>query len=263
MLLPGDRKHEALMPVLGVKVNATIQSLRRFSVLGSPEEASRAARRRRPRRTAGDPDAVARATGRVPLRGEPAEGLGVPHLPEGAVGDPRLRADAGRRRRLPLRHLPGPAHPHEQRNGDARQVERPHRARRAVRSGARHVPGPDHRGDPRRRARRAAHRRGDGARSRPVAGRAVAPRRRDAEGPLLERRKHDHALRTRPGSRSGRSSATLATRTSGARSSGSDCGCRWRCRSCWSHRCCGTRTRGSQASSTPPTSHRSSSWRSP
>ena len=34
MLLPGDRKHEALMPVLGVKVNATIQSLRHFSVLG-------------------------------------------------------------------------------------------------------------------------------------------------------------------------------------------------------------------------------------
>ena len=34
MLLPGDRKHEALMPVLGVKVNATIQSLRRFSTLG-------------------------------------------------------------------------------------------------------------------------------------------------------------------------------------------------------------------------------------
>jgi ribose transport system ATP-binding protein len=34
MLLPGDRKHEALMPVLGVKVNATIRSLRRFSMLG-------------------------------------------------------------------------------------------------------------------------------------------------------------------------------------------------------------------------------------
>jgi len=34
MLLPGDRKHEALMPVLGVKVNSTIQSLRRFSLLG-------------------------------------------------------------------------------------------------------------------------------------------------------------------------------------------------------------------------------------
>jgi ABC-type sugar transport system ATPase subunit len=34
MLLPGDRKHQALIPVLGVRANATIQSLRRFSVLG-------------------------------------------------------------------------------------------------------------------------------------------------------------------------------------------------------------------------------------
>jgi ribose transport system ATP-binding protein len=34
MLLPGDRKHEALMPVLGVRVNASVQSLRRFSSLG-------------------------------------------------------------------------------------------------------------------------------------------------------------------------------------------------------------------------------------
>ncbi len=34
MLLPGDRKREALMGVLGVKVNATVQSLRRFSIIG-------------------------------------------------------------------------------------------------------------------------------------------------------------------------------------------------------------------------------------
>jgi ribose transport system ATP-binding protein len=34
MLLPGDRKQEALMPVLGVRVNATVQTLRRFSILG-------------------------------------------------------------------------------------------------------------------------------------------------------------------------------------------------------------------------------------
>jgi ribose transport system ATP-binding protein len=34
MLLPGDRKREALMPVLGVRVNATIQSLRRFALFG-------------------------------------------------------------------------------------------------------------------------------------------------------------------------------------------------------------------------------------
>jgi ribose transport system ATP-binding protein len=34
MLLPGDRKHEALASVLGVRVNATIQSLKKFSVVG-------------------------------------------------------------------------------------------------------------------------------------------------------------------------------------------------------------------------------------
>jgi ribose transport system ATP-binding protein len=34
MLLPGDRKREALMGVLGVRVNATVQSLRRFSKFG-------------------------------------------------------------------------------------------------------------------------------------------------------------------------------------------------------------------------------------
>jgi ribose transport system ATP-binding protein len=44
MLLPGERTHQALMPVLGVRVNATVQTLRRFSVLGF-------LRRRRERRT--------------------------------------------------------------------------------------------------------------------------------------------------------------------------------------------------------------------
>jgi ribose transport system ATP-binding protein len=34
MLLAGDRKREALMPVLGVRVNSTVQSLRRFSLAG-------------------------------------------------------------------------------------------------------------------------------------------------------------------------------------------------------------------------------------
>jgi len=34
MLLPGDRKLEALMPVLGVRVNTTIQSLRRLTAFG-------------------------------------------------------------------------------------------------------------------------------------------------------------------------------------------------------------------------------------
>ena len=34
MLLPGNRKHEALMGVLGVRVNTTVQSLRRFTRFG-------------------------------------------------------------------------------------------------------------------------------------------------------------------------------------------------------------------------------------
>ena len=34
LLLPGDRKHEALMGVLGVKVNSTVQSLSKFGFLG-------------------------------------------------------------------------------------------------------------------------------------------------------------------------------------------------------------------------------------
>jgi ribose transport system ATP-binding protein len=34
MLLPGDRKHSALMSVLGVRVNMSIQSLRRFKAMG-------------------------------------------------------------------------------------------------------------------------------------------------------------------------------------------------------------------------------------
>ena len=47
LLLPGDRRQEALMPVLGVRVNATAQSLRRFGFLGF-------LRRRRERRTVED-----------------------------------------------------------------------------------------------------------------------------------------------------------------------------------------------------------------
>ena len=55
MMLPGDRRQEALMPVLGVRVNATIQSLRRFSVLGF-------LRRRKEKRT------VQQLVGRLEIR---------------------------------------------------------------------------------------------------------------------------------------------------------------------------------------------------
>ena len=66
MLLPGDRKHEALMPVLGVKVNATIQSLRHFSVLGFLS-------RRRERRAVAD--LVERLEIRTPSLEQPVEFL--------------------------------------------------------------------------------------------------------------------------------------------------------------------------------------------
>jgi ribose transport system ATP-binding protein len=66
MLLPGDRKHEALMPVLGVKVNATIQALRRFSLLGL-------LRRRAERRAAAD--LVDRLEIRTPSLEQPVEFL--------------------------------------------------------------------------------------------------------------------------------------------------------------------------------------------
>jgi ribose transport system ATP-binding protein len=66
MLLPGDRKHEALMPVLGVRVNSTIQSLRRFTRLGF-------LRRRSERRAV--KDLVARLEVRTPSLEQPVEFL--------------------------------------------------------------------------------------------------------------------------------------------------------------------------------------------
>jgi ribose transport system ATP-binding protein len=66
MLLPGDRKREALMPVLGVKVNATIQALRRFSVLGF-------LRKRQERRTVDD--LVGQLAIRTPSLEQPVEFL--------------------------------------------------------------------------------------------------------------------------------------------------------------------------------------------
>jgi ribose transport system ATP-binding protein len=66
MLLPGDRKREALMPVLGVRVNATVQSLRRFSVAGL-------LRRRLERRTVAE--LVRRLEIRTPSLEQPVEFL--------------------------------------------------------------------------------------------------------------------------------------------------------------------------------------------
>jgi ribose transport system ATP-binding protein len=66
VLLPGDRKQEALMPVLGVRVNSTIQSLGRFTTFGF-------LRRRRERTVV--QDLVTRLRTRTPSLEQPVEFL--------------------------------------------------------------------------------------------------------------------------------------------------------------------------------------------
>ena len=78
MLLPGDRKREALMPVLGVQGEQHHPIVAPVLHARLPPEARGARAVTDLVERAGDPDAVARAAGRVPLRGQPAEGLGGP-----------------------------------------------------------------------------------------------------------------------------------------------------------------------------------------
>ncbi len=82
MLLPGDRKLEALMPVLGVRVNSTIQSLRRFGVLGF-------LRRRRERRAV--EELVDRLEIRTPSLEQPVEFLSGGNQQKVAVSRSFLR----------------------------------------------------------------------------------------------------------------------------------------------------------------------------
>ena len=263
MLLPGDRTHEALMPVLGVRANATIQSLRRFSVLGL-------LRRRAERRAV--TDLVERLEIRTPSLEQPVEFLSGGNQQKVSVSrsflkepsvilayEPTQGVDVGSRfdiyKALRTRTDSGTAL--LVKSSDPIELAGP------VRSGARDVAGPDHRGDPGRRARRVAHRRGDGARTRSVQGRAVAPRGRDAEGHRRRTAGHERADRRRPTRRPeghprrSRQEQVAQDRPVPPLDAGG------RCRSCWSQPCWGTRTRGSPASSTPRTSRRSSSWRSP
>ena len=85
MLLPGDRTHEALMPVLGVRVNSTIQSLRRFAVLGF-------LRRRRERRSV--EDLIARLEIRTPSVEQPVGFLSGGNQQKVAVSRSFLRDPA-------------------------------------------------------------------------------------------------------------------------------------------------------------------------
>jgi ribose transport system ATP-binding protein len=81
-MLPGDRTREALMPVLGVRVNATIQSLRRFGVAGL-------LRRRRERRTVRD--LVDRLEIRTPSLEQPVQFLSGGNQQKVAVSRTFLR----------------------------------------------------------------------------------------------------------------------------------------------------------------------------
>ena len=82
MLLPGDRKREALMPVLGVRVNSTVQTLRRFSVMG-------VLRRRRERRTV--QELVDQLEIRTPSLEQPVQFLSGGNQQKVAVGRSFLR----------------------------------------------------------------------------------------------------------------------------------------------------------------------------
>ncbi len=82
LMLPGDRKREALLPVLGVRVNSTIQSLRRFGVVGF-------LRRRRERRTVRD--LVDRLEIRTPSLEQPVQFLSGGNQQKVAVSRTFLR----------------------------------------------------------------------------------------------------------------------------------------------------------------------------
>jgi ribose transport system ATP-binding protein len=82
LLLPGDRQHEALMPVLGVRVNATIQTLRRFGRFG-------VLRRRKERRTV--EDLIARLKIRTPSLEQPVQFLSGGNQQKVAVSRSFLR----------------------------------------------------------------------------------------------------------------------------------------------------------------------------
>ena len=124
MLLPGDRTHEALMPMLGVRVNTTVQTLRRFSVLGFL--------RRRPERRKVQ-GLVEQFGIRTPSLEQPVEFLSGGNQQKVAVSrlflrepsvilayEPTQGVDVG-----PIRHLRGPARPIRRRHRVAGQIERP------------------------------------------------------------------------------------------------------------------------------------------
>ena len=148
MLLPGDRKREALMGVLGregERHGAIVAALRRLGWLrrrasGAPSATSSSSSRSAPRRSSSRSSSCPEATSRrsrcrASFLREPSVILAY---------EPTQGVDVGSRFDI----YKALAHPRRRRGGAARQVERPDRALGAVRPGARDVAGHDRRGDP-------------------------------------------------------------------------------------------------------------------
>ena len=103
--LSADRATESIFPALGVRENMTVQVLEDFAPPASSRRARSAARRRGSSTNLGIVTPTPRPADQRPVRREPAENGARPQLPPRRQGDPDRRADAGRRRQGPLRHL--------------------------------------------------------------------------------------------------------------------------------------------------------------
>ena len=173
VLLSGDRTGEALFPVLSVRANSTIQVLRRLGRFGFLN-------RRREQRTVDD--IAKRLSIRMASIEQPVQSLSGGNQQKVSLTRPFLRGgvsvilaeeptqgvDVGARFDIydALREKA------QRRRRDRRQVERPARARGALRPGGRDLPREDRRRDPRRGPRRAPDRRGDRRRARSRRGEA-------------------------------------------------------------------------------------------
>ena len=130
-LCPEERKSQGLLLDQAVYRNITISTLGRFARLGFLDRRRGAPTRRRghgvPRRTS----CRGRPTRAAPVGRQPAEGRAVALAAPGVPGAAAGRADAGRRRRCPLRDLRrGPLAGRLRRRG-RRRVERGRRGARA------------------------------------------------------------------------------------------------------------------------------------
>ena len=125
---PTTATAKGCFPGLNVRENLTIRALPRLHDRRHRAAGCRTAGDRSGRRGLRHQDALGRKCRRAPLRRKPAEGDAQPHHDVLTEGDPRRRADPGRRRRGAGRHLPAAA------PGGLRRVVRPGGQLRRIRA---------------------------------------------------------------------------------------------------------------------------------